>query len=70
MRKSFSIAGAVAGILYAAFGMWAAYRHGTESAGVARIIMEFLVFTVFTGPLGAAIGLGIGLLVDGLRKSK
>ena len=70
MRKPFSIAGAIAGVFYAGAGMWAAYRHGAESAGPARIIMEFLVFTVFTAPLGAAIGLGIGLLVDGLRKSK
>ena len=70
MRKTFSIAGALAGLVYSGCGVWTAYRHGAESTGGARIIMEFLVFSVFTAPLGAAIGLGIGLLIDGLLKPK
>ena len=70
MRKTLSITGAAAGIGYTAWGMAAAYRHASETVGAGRIIMEFLVFSVFTAPLGAAIGLGIGLLIDGLRKSK
>ena len=70
MRKAFSLAGAVAGVVYAGIGVLGAYRNGPEIAGAARILMEFFVFSVFTAPLGAAIGLGLGLAFDALRKSK
>lgn len=70
MRKFFTIAGAIAGLLYTCLGMATAYRHAPMTVAPGRIVMEFLVLAIFTAPLGAAVGLGIGLLVDGLRKRR
>lgn len=69
MRKFVSIAGAVAGLVYTAWRMAIAYSE-PHPEGIGTIVFQFFVFSIFTVPLGAAVGLGIGLLLDGLVKRK
>ena len=69
MRKIVSIAGAVAGFAYTAWRMSIAYSQ-PHPEGLGTIILQFCVFSLFTVPLAAAVGLGIGLLLDGLVRRK
>ena len=66
LRKKISLVGAAAGLAYAAFGLMAAYRHAPVNATQGEIVLQFFVFSLFTVPFGAMIGLGAGFLVEGL----
>ena len=58
--------GAAAGLAHTAFGLMAAYHHAPVSATPGEIALQFFVFSLFTVPFGAMIGLGAGFLVEGL----
>jgi|GEM_PF-3059317 len=66
IRKRFILYGALAGVLYTVLAMMASYTDSSQSAGVGRLLLEFTVFSFFTAQLAAVIGLGLGLLVEGL----
>ncbi len=66
MRKIVTVAGALAGLVYTGLGMASSYRHATAPLDYRQIAMEFLILAVFTVPLGASVGLGVGLLLEGL----
>jgi hypothetical protein len=68
MRKRLSIAGGIAGIGYTLWGMAATYRHVQEPVNPWRIVLEFIVLSLFTAPLGATLGLGLGLILEGLQR--
>ncbi len=69
MRKNFSIAGALLGLAYIVYAMIDMYLKPPPGTDAEAIMLQFL-FAAFTVPFGAAIGLGLGLLVEGLFKSK
>lgn len=66
IRKRFILYGAAAGVLYTVLAMMASYTDGSRSIEVGRLLLEFTVFAFFTAQLGAVIGLGLGLLAEGL----
>lgn len=66
IRKKVSLAGAVVGLVYAFMGVAGAYYDPSLTGTPTRLAMEFLVISAFTAPLGGMIGLGFGLLIEGL----
>lgn len=66
LRKQISIVGALAGLAYTIIGLITAYKGAPVQATTGGIIVQFFVFSLFTVPFGALIGLGIGFLAEGL----
>lgn len=69
IRKKFSIAGAIVGVAYTAFGMATLYRNDPVTDHIGWLILAFAVIALFAAPLGGALGLGIGILAEGLFNS-
>lgn len=63
--KAFTIGGLVAGEAYMLFAVLAPYRTGAPIPPSA-LVWKVLSSALFFGPFGAAVGLGIGLLVSAL----
>ena len=64
-----SIAGFVAGEIYLGFAALAPYPNGTE-VQLAGKIWRIAAASLFFGPFGAVVGMGIGLLLTGLLRRK
>ena len=69
IRNITSLAGAAFGIAYTAYGMYGAYRTSEVVQTESMKLLEGLVLCAFTVPFGAVIGLGLGLLLEGLVSS-
>lgn len=63
--KAFTIGGFVAGEIYMLLAVLAPYRTGAPIP-TSALIGKILASALFFGPFGAAIGLGLGLLVSAL----
>ena len=73
LRKKFTIAGAIAGLAYTVIGLMTAYKNAPVSETTTGIIVQFFVFSLFTVPFAALIGMGFGFLAEAfvnLLKSK
>jgi hypothetical protein len=65
--KVFTIAGFVLGEIYMLFTVLAPYRTGA-AIPTSALIWKTATSAIFFGPFGAALGLGIGLLLAGLLR--
>jgi len=67
LRKWCSIIGFLLGSVYTAIGMLGAYKMpNAPAASTGELVMQFFIFWFFTGAFFAALGLGVGLLLEGL----
>jgi hypothetical protein len=66
LRQKISIAGAIAGFFYTGIGLAGAYNNAPVTETTGTIIFQFFIFSIFTVPFCALIGMGIGFLVEGL----
>jgi hypothetical protein len=69
LTKPFSIAGFIFGELYLCFAALAPYHTG-EEVPLAGKIWRIVVSSLFFGPFGAVVGMGIGLLVGALLSKR
>ena len=69
LTKPFTIAGFILGELYMLYAVLAPYHTGAPVPLIGKIY-RILGASVFFGPFGAAVGLGIGLLVGALLKKR
>ena len=67
--KPFSIAGFVAGEIYLLFAALAPYHNGQE-VQMAGKIWRILAASLFFGPFGAVVGMGVGLLATGIFRKR
>jgi len=65
--KAFTIGGFILGEIYMLFAVLAPYRTGAPIPASA-LFWKILGSAVFFGPFGAAVGLGVGLLVSALLR--
>jgi hypothetical protein len=63
--KLFTIAGFVFGEIYMLYAVLAPYRTGAAIPASA-LVWKIIASAFFFGPFGAAVGLGVGLLVSAL----
>lgn len=67
LRKWCSIIGFLLGSVYSVVGMIGAYKSpNAPTASMPELVMQFFIFWFFSGALLGAIGLGAGLLLEGL----
>ncbi len=69
VTKPFTIAGFILGEIYMLYVVLAPYQSGAPVPLVGKIY-RVLGASFFFGPFGAAIGLGIGLLVGALLRRR
>ncbi len=65
LSKPFTIAGFALGEIYMLFAVLAPYRTGAAIPATA-LVWKIIVCAIFFGPFGAAVGLGVGLIVSAL----
>ena len=70
MIKISSILGAFGGLVYTILGVTGAYKRPPIPLGFGQGLFDFLVLAAFTIPFGAAIGVGVGLILHGVLKRK
>jgi hypothetical protein len=65
--KAFTIGGFVLGEIYMLFAVLAPYRTGA-TIPASILAWKILLSAIFFGPFGAAVGLGVGLLVSAVLR--
>ncbi len=68
VRKIMLLAGAAAGLAHTVLGLVGVCLDAKGPLPVGALVAQFLVYSLFTIPFGAVIGLGFGLLAEGALK--
>jgi len=63
--KPFTIAGFILGEAYMLYAVLAPYRTGAPIP-TSTLVWKLLASSIFFGPFGAAVGMGVGVLLAGL----
>lgn len=66
IRNITCLLGALFGAAYTVYGIYGAYHSSDVVQTEGMKLFEGLVLCIFTIPFGAGLGLGVGLLLEGL----